>query len=485
MTISGTNRRAGPYSGTGSATAFPFTFKVFADSDVTVVHTDPNEVETTLALTADYTVTLNADQDASPGGSITLPAPLASGYMLTITSDVPLTQGVELTNNGGFYPSIINNALDRLTIFAQELAENLSRAISVPISSSINPSLLIASVVADAAAASVSASAAAASAAAAAAAIPSGSLGYTPVDITGDTMTGQLEVPSLAVNGSSPISTIGNAATKSTGTAAGNVPLWEYIPLNGVLSKSTAYLVDVADSGKLIDCTSSMTLTLPIAAAAGNGFALGLRNSAGSGALTIGRNGANIDGVAADITMADRESCLIVCDGIGWKTVGTAIPPAGLTFAVEYSNSTPGAWSTTAPSGARSADVTVVGANGGQGTNFGGGGGGSGGGGTSNEVIAVTPGGTLSGTVGAGGAGGTTATVYAGSGSATTCTQTGQTANGGAGGQSGYYGGAGGAGGTASGGTTNTTGTAGGVGVSETNPGIAGIAGRVIVKWRT
>lgn len=97
--------------------------------------------------------------------------------------------------------------------------------------------------------------------------------------------------------------------------------------LNGVLSKSANYPIVAADRGKLIDYTAApYTVTLP-AVSVGDGFVIGLRNSAGSGALTVGRNTANINGAAADITLAPGESCLIVCDGSGWKTVGKTTTP--------------------------------------------------------------------------------------------------------------------------------------------------------------
>jgi hypothetical protein len=90
MTISSTNRKAGPYIGNGTTTVFPFYFKVFTAADVEVVKLNVStNVETTLALTTDYTVTLNTDQNANPGGSITLVAgALASGFNLVVTSDI-------------------------------------------------------------------------------------------------------------------------------------------------------------------------------------------------------------------------------------------------------------------------------------------------------------------------------------------------------------------------------------------------------------
>lgn len=135
MTISSSTRIAGPYVGNGVTAAFPFAFKVFAATDMYVVRLDTaTGVETVLVLNSDYTVTLNADQNASPGGTITLPAALASGYTLTITSNVPLTQATDLTNQGGFYPRVITNALDRLTILCQQLYDAVSRSLKVSVS---------------------------------------------------------------------------------------------------------------------------------------------------------------------------------------------------------------------------------------------------------------------------------------------------------------------------------------------------------------
>lgn len=137
MTVSSTVRRAGPFVGNDSASAFPFAFKVFSAADVYVVRLNTTTgVEQVLALTADYTVSVNADQHANPGGTVTLTGgALATGYALTITSNILPLQQTDLTNQGGFYPSVINNALDKLTVLIQQALERLDRALSVPLSS--------------------------------------------------------------------------------------------------------------------------------------------------------------------------------------------------------------------------------------------------------------------------------------------------------------------------------------------------------------
>ena len=170
MTISSEVRKAGPYDGNDVTTSFPFSFKVFSADDVVVVLTDPAGIETTLTGSGtDYSVTLNADQDTAPGGTVEKISALATDYLLTITSSVPNLQPLDLTNQGGFYPKVINAALDRLTILAQQNAEQIGRSVKVPISSSVTPDSLIAQLTQDAATAAAAASSASASETAAAA----------------------------------------------------------------------------------------------------------------------------------------------------------------------------------------------------------------------------------------------------------------------------------------------------------------------------
>jgi hypothetical protein len=77
MTISSTVRIAGPFTGNGVTTTFPFTYKVFSTADVQVIRlTISTGVETTLTLVTDYNITLNGDQDSNPGGNIVMVTPL-------------------------------------------------------------------------------------------------------------------------------------------------------------------------------------------------------------------------------------------------------------------------------------------------------------------------------------------------------------------------------------------------------------------------
>ena len=145
MTINSTTRKTNPFVGNGSAHTFPFTFKVFTDADIVVKKLEAStsiETTLTLGLNNDYIVTLNADQNSNPGGSITLKSGgnnqnLASGFSLVITSDVDALQGVDLTNQGGFFPEVINDALDKAIIIHQQQQTELDRSIRFSLTNTI------------------------------------------------------------------------------------------------------------------------------------------------------------------------------------------------------------------------------------------------------------------------------------------------------------------------------------------------------------
>lgn len=132
MTISSTTRTAGPFTGNGVTVAFPFTFKVFTAADLQVVQAvTATGVETTKTLTTDYTVSLNADQANNPGGTVTMIVAPPTGTTLVMTSTVANLQPTDLTNLGGFYPTVINDSLDRLTILVQQLASKIGRSLQL------------------------------------------------------------------------------------------------------------------------------------------------------------------------------------------------------------------------------------------------------------------------------------------------------------------------------------------------------------------
>ena len=128
MTISTSNRRAGPYLGDGNQRDFPFAFKVFQAEDVRAYVADAQGNESELAATA-YRITLSSNQENRPGGVLRLTEPLSAGHKMTIISAMAVMQPMVFTNQGGFFPDLLNEALDRLTIYAQQLEEKQNRSI--------------------------------------------------------------------------------------------------------------------------------------------------------------------------------------------------------------------------------------------------------------------------------------------------------------------------------------------------------------------
>lgn len=137
MTVSAAPALAGPFDGNDAATSFPFDFKIFAESDLRVVLRDALTAEYLLTLDVDYSVSMNPDQNADPGGAITYPlsgSPLATGERLTVTTDLELSQQTVFTNLGKFFPATVEDTFDRLTMLLRQIQAESVRAIRVPVS---------------------------------------------------------------------------------------------------------------------------------------------------------------------------------------------------------------------------------------------------------------------------------------------------------------------------------------------------------------
>ena len=111
MAIHDTTRRAGPFSGNGVATAFPFAFAVFAASDVQALASADGTTWTGVPVA---NIALNLDQSADPGGTVTLTDPLPTGSTLLLLSRVPYTQPTSFVAFGAFLPDVVTKALDRI-----------------------------------------------------------------------------------------------------------------------------------------------------------------------------------------------------------------------------------------------------------------------------------------------------------------------------------------------------------------------------------
>jgi len=136
MPISSENRIAGPFEGDGITTIFPFILRVLDETDLFVVRAIKDEQEDQdLTLYRDYEVKLNRTDgsDKHPGGEIILKEPLPEGDLLLITTNIPITQKTNIKNQSGFYPEVIVETVDRLTIIAQQLKGEVDRSLKLSI----------------------------------------------------------------------------------------------------------------------------------------------------------------------------------------------------------------------------------------------------------------------------------------------------------------------------------------------------------------
>lgn len=134
MTVQSETRVAGPFTGNDVITSLPFTFVVFDAADLKVLkRVTATGADTILTYGVDYTVSVNADQDTSPGGTVTLTSALATGNKAYVYSGIAALQEIVFTNTGGFYPEVLNEALDKLTALIQQVAEKQGRTLLAPI----------------------------------------------------------------------------------------------------------------------------------------------------------------------------------------------------------------------------------------------------------------------------------------------------------------------------------------------------------------
>jgi hypothetical protein len=140
MTLADSNLTAGPFAGTGVLLSYTFTFKVFSAADlaVSLLNTATNVV-TAGVLGSSFLATLNADQDANPGGSVQyavagVATALPVGTSLTITPGATTyTQNTDLPQAGNYDPEVVEDALDRVVRLIQLLRAALAVAVAPPI----------------------------------------------------------------------------------------------------------------------------------------------------------------------------------------------------------------------------------------------------------------------------------------------------------------------------------------------------------------
>jgi hypothetical protein len=107
-------------SGTGP---YSFSFEILAATDVAVYKDD-----TLLTLTTDYTVTINSNGT----GYVTLVATPTGATQIAIVGNRTIQRTTDFVTGGDFFANTVNDEMDQQTIFAQQNAEGLQRALQAP-----------------------------------------------------------------------------------------------------------------------------------------------------------------------------------------------------------------------------------------------------------------------------------------------------------------------------------------------------------------
>ncbi len=136
-------RLAGPFTSEGQS-RLPFGFLIFEKTDVYVATADDPEAQAKMLVYGqDYSVEMNADQTATPGGTVVLTTPIVKGNIFVVGSAVAYTQNMQLTNYSRFPPEIINEAMDRVVVQIQQIVELLGRCLKIPPTSSMSADELL------------------------------------------------------------------------------------------------------------------------------------------------------------------------------------------------------------------------------------------------------------------------------------------------------------------------------------------------------
>lgn len=126
MTVSST-ASSNDYIGDGTVSVYPYTYRIFKDSDLVVTKSNPTTgAETVLQLGVDYSV---SSVGSLTGGSVLLSVVLATTWPLNIRRVLPLVQELDVRNQGTFLPENHERAFDKLLMIDQQQQIDISRSL--------------------------------------------------------------------------------------------------------------------------------------------------------------------------------------------------------------------------------------------------------------------------------------------------------------------------------------------------------------------
>jgi hypothetical protein len=121
--ISDVTRRV-VYSGSAGVGPYNFTFEILTQTDIAVYKNS-----SLLTLTTDYTVTINSNGT----GSITLVSAATGSDNITIVGDRGIQRTTDFVTGGDLFANTLNQELDALTIYSQQVDEKAERGLKAPV----------------------------------------------------------------------------------------------------------------------------------------------------------------------------------------------------------------------------------------------------------------------------------------------------------------------------------------------------------------
>ena len=112
------------YSGSAGVGPYSFSFEVLSSSDIAVY-----KDQTLLTLTTDYTVTIGVDGT----GSVTLVVAATAANNITLVGSRAIERTTDFVTGGDLFANSLNDELDSLVIFAQQVKETADRGLKAPI----------------------------------------------------------------------------------------------------------------------------------------------------------------------------------------------------------------------------------------------------------------------------------------------------------------------------------------------------------------
>lgn len=128
------------YDATGTQKVWDIPFPFIDESTIRAVAIDPTGLE--------YPVLSNFEisEIAKDKFQYTYPVlgdPLAVGWQIMIYRSTPIIQGTDLINSGNFHADVIESMVDKVTMVLQETHDLASRAVTLPITESVDWNTLV------------------------------------------------------------------------------------------------------------------------------------------------------------------------------------------------------------------------------------------------------------------------------------------------------------------------------------------------------